>query len=112
MNLQQLQNLISYWVDDPNQTYFLPAQTMVFLNNAQQEVNKRLTLTNDSWYRKCGQLYTVQNQECYAPPPDFEKVNHMTVIPPGSSFPNENRFPIVHCTEAEADRVSYAPASR
>lgn len=110
MNFQGLQDLVYAWVDDPNHTYFLPVQVQAFLNNAQQEVNKRLTNYNDSWYRKCAATYLIQNQGCYLLPSDFEKVNHMEIVT-GGTYPNEQKHPINHSTESEADVVSYAPST-
>jgi len=107
VNFQQLQNLVSYWVDDPNLTYFTPIQVQTFLNNAQQEVNKRLIQYNDSWYLRCAQTYTVQLQECYVLPQDFEKVNHLDLILGGSPG-NEQRVTLNHSTQAEADLVNYS----
>lgn len=110
MNFQDLQNLVYAWVDDPNHTYFLPVQVQAFLNNAQQETNKYLTDLNDSWYRKCAQTFLIQNQSCYLLPSDFEKVNHMEIIT-GGTYPNQCKSPMVHSTQAEADRVNYGPST-
>lgn len=107
MNFQTLQNLVSYWVDDLNMTYFTPTQIQLFLNNAQQEANKKLIQFNDDWYLKCGQAYTVQFQECYVTPSDFEKVNHMDLILGGTPG-QEQRVTLNHSTQAEADLVNYS----
>lgn len=109
MNFGQLQSLVSYWVDDPNFTYFTPAQVQLFLNNAQQECNKQLTQLDDSWYKKCGQTNLIVNQECYALPYDFQKINHMELIV-GGVYPNEQKFTLNHSTQGEADAVNYSPS--
>lgn len=109
MNFQQLQQLVSYWTDDLNFTYFTPTQVQFFLNNAQQEANKKLTQLNDNWYLKCAQTYTVQYQECYVLPSDFEKVNHMDIILGGTPG-QEQRVNLTHSTQAESDFVNYSAA--
>lgn len=102
MTFGQLQSLVSYWVDDPNSTYFTPVQVKAFLNNAQQEANKKLTEMNDDWYRKCAQTGLIANQECYALPADFRKLNHMELIT-GGVYPNEQLVVLNHSTQGETD---------
>ena len=106
MNFQTLQNLVSYWVDDPNQTYFTPTQVQLFLNNAQREINKKLIQLDDTWYKQCVQTQTVTNQECYQLPLDFMKINHMQIIL-GGTYPNEQKTTLTHSTQTESDVMNF-----
>lgn len=89
MTFLELRQLVSYWVDDLNLTYFTPAQVNRFLNNAQREVQKLVLGAGQDFYMKCAQTTLVINQRDYVLPDDFYKVNRLEVVISGSS-PNEN----------------------
>lgn len=102
MNLLELKQLVSYWVDDPNMTYFTPTQLTRFLNNAQRETQKLLLLAGQEYYTKCAQTTLVINQRDYVQPADFYKLNRLEVVVSGSA-PNENVIRLVPITPNQQD---------
>lgn len=105
MNQLQLRNLCYSWLDDLNGTYFLPAQVNVWLNNAQREVQKQLIQSGDNWYTIRASTSTVQNQDTYAVPMDFLKINKLEVLLSGQN-PNQFRTMVVPVTLVQLDQVS------
>jgi hypothetical protein len=104
MTFAELRQLVSYWVDDINQTYFTPTQLNRFLNNAQREVQKLLVLAGQDYYVKCAVTTLVVNQREYVFPDDFYKVNRLEVITSGTA-PNENTAVIKPITINQKDLV-------
>ncbi len=105
MNLGQLRSLCYSWLDDLNGTYFLPAQVNVWLNNAQRECQKQLIQAGDNWYTIRSSTQTVQNQDTYAVPMDFLKINKLEVLLSGQN-PNQYRAMITPVTLVQLDQVS------
>ncbi len=105
MNLGQLRTLCLSWLDDPSATYFTPAQVNVWLNNAQRECQKQLIQAGQQWYTTFVSTTLVLNQDTYAVPTDFLKVNKMQVLLSGVT-PNQNRTLINPVTLVQIDQVS------
>jgi hypothetical protein len=81
MNFIQLQNLVAYWADDLQFGYFTPTQVQRFLNNAQQEMQKRLVLAGQNFYVSCPVETTmVIGQADYVLPLDFLKVHRLETV--------------------------------
>lgn len=91
MNFSELRQLVSFWVDDLNLTYFTPTQVNRFLNNAQREVQKLVLNAGQDFYVKCAQTSLVVNQRDYVLPEDFYKVNRLEVVISGV-VPNETVY--------------------
>lgn len=104
MNLSELKQLVSYWLDDLDLAYFTPAQVTRFLNNAQKEVQKRLILSGENWYLKCAQTSLVQNQREYILPDDFLTVNRLEVVVSGTP-PQESLAVILPITPQQQDLI-------
>lgn len=84
MNFLELKQLVSFWVDDLNMTYFTPTQLGVFLNNAQREVQKLVLGAGQDYYVICAQTPLVVNQRDYVLPENFYKVNRLEVVISGT----------------------------
>lgn len=104
MTLLELKNLVAYWLDDLNFGYFTEAQVTVWLNNAQQEVQKRLIKAAQNYYTKCVQTTLVVNQNSYALPEDFRKEHRLEVILSGT-IPNESSVTLNPITMNQQDLV-------
>lgn len=108
MNFGQLQNLVSYYLDDLQFQYFTPTQVQTFINNAQREVQQKLIQAGQNFYLTCVQAPTVTNQEGLQLPSDFLKIEHMEVIT-GGVWPTQQFSVLEHSTHRESDVVNYAP---
>lgn len=104
MTFLQLKQLVSFWADDLQMTYFTPEQVGRFLNNAQREVQKLLILAGQDYYLKCAKTQLVINQRDYAFPDDFYKLNRLELIVSGTP-PTENVFPLTNITPNQKDLV-------
>lgn len=105
MNRLELRNLVLYWLDDLQAGYFTEPQVNVWLNNAQQEVQKRLIKAGQNYYLKCVQTSIVINQTKYALPEDFKKLNRLEFVVDGTVYPNEVIYPIIPITTNQKDMV-------
>lgn len=105
MQLQDLQALVTNWVDDPGNGYFTIAQINVFINNAQREVQKQLLQAGELWYAQPVQTVTVASQNTYVLPSDFLKLHRLEVVTSGTP-PNESVQTIEKVTLNEQDRLS------
>jgi len=108
MTFLELQNLCAYWLDDLQFGYFTPTQVKLWLNNAQQEVQKRLVKAGANYYTKCVTASTVANQRKYAFPSDLKKINRLEVIVSGV-VPNESFNQIMPITINQVDLVVLGP---
>lgn len=92
MTRLDLQNLFLQWVNDPNGTFFSPANfVQPALNRALKELQKQLVMSGDLYYVKSPptQTNTVQNQADYVLPSDLLKINRFTVdLDTSSPIPN------------------------
>lgn len=102
MTLTQMQDLCLTWLDDPNAGYFTRPILTVWLNNAQQELQKRLLLAGQNWYLRCQQTSIVTNQNLYALPSDFREVHRLEVVINGT-FPNETKSSVAPITFNQQD---------
>lgn len=105
MNRAALQELCWSWLDDPNHTYFTPAQINVWLNNGLRELQKQLIQAGDQWYTTSASSQTVMNYDTYAIPSDFLKTNKFEVVISGSP-PNQVRNLLNPVTLVQIDGVS------
>lgn len=109
MTFLELQNLCASWLDDLQFGYFTQAQVKVWLNNAQQETQKRLVKAGANYYTKCVTASTVTNQRKYSFPQDLKKINRLEVIVNGV-VPNESFNQIMPITINQVDLVTQGPA--
>lgn len=105
MNLSQLQTTCSYWLDDLQYGYFTQAQLLVWINNAKNELAKRLIKAGNARYNKSVKTSLVVNQNIYSLPTDFKKVQNLEVIVSGTS-PYESTNPVQFITENQKYLVS------
>lgn len=110
MNLQALQTMVSYLVDDLNLGYFTQAQLLVFINNGQREVQKRLLQTPGDWYVTAVNTPTVQNQSDYVLPSNFLKIHRIECVLSGTP-PNEVKGPLEKITINESDQLPPGPGT-
>lgn len=104
MNLSDLRNLASFWLDDLNQTYFTPTQLNQFLNNALFETQKLLIQAGQNYYLKPVQTSLIVNQSDYVLPSDFLKLHRLELVVTGTP-PNEDVVPIAPITVNQRDLV-------
>jgi hypothetical protein len=102
VTLSELRELVSYWVDDIQQSYFTPVQLNVFLNRALREVQKYIIGANQDFWVKCSQTTLVVNQRDYVLPEDFKKLNRLEVVL-GGTYPNEQINPLAPITLNQKD---------
>lgn len=105
MNLSQLESLVWSWLDDPQGQYFTQAQVDVWLNNAQQETQKRLIAAGENFYVTKMQGLTIANQNLYALPADFRKCHKFEIVVTGTGV-NENRVTLADVTYQQLEQVS------
>lgn len=104
MTLSELRQLVSYYVDDLQQTYFTPTQLNVFLNRAQTEAQKLLVGAGQDYYTRCVQTTLVVNQGEYALPLDFSKLNRLELVISGVA-PNENVSVVSNISPNQIDLI-------
>lgn len=107
MTLSELRSLVSFYVDDLQQTYFTPTQLDLFLNKALREVQKYIIGAGQDYFQKC--VYTTlvsypTPQTNYVLPEDFLKLNRLEVVVSGTA-PNENVVPVSPITLNQKDLI-------
>lgn len=102
MNRGELRNLTLYWLDDLNAGYFTPTQVNTWLDNAQNEVQKRLIKAGQNYYIDCLQTTTVYNQTDYVLPENFKKLHRVEIVQSGTP-PNEVKYPLKQITLNQQD---------
>lgn len=105
MNLGQLNTLLLSWLDDPQGTYFTPAQTNVWLNNAQREVQKQLLQSGENWYVIKVSASMIANIDSYVLPANFRKLSKLEIVTSGTGV-NEIRQMLSPVTLVQLDQVS------
>lgn len=105
MTFADLRTLVWSWLDDPYGAYFTESQVNAWLNNAQREAQKQLLQAGENWYVTKVSTQLVQNQDTYALPSDFLKLNKLELVLSGTS-PNENKQAISFVTLNQLDSVS------
>lgn len=113
MNFLQLQQLVSYNLDDLNFGYFTPIQVKRWINLAQQETQKILIQSSENWFMDCVTASCVANQPNYALPDDFLKMNRCQIVEnPGTSSENRTQiYGIVLSHDKLLDQNSSFPAA-
>jgi len=91
MTRLDLRNLVLYWVDDLQGTYFTPAQVNTWINNAQMEIQKYLLQAGENYYYKCQETTLVVNQQDYTLPDDFYDILRVEVVLSGTGVTEEKR---------------------
>ena len=97
-NLGQLQTDVAGILDDLNFGYFTVAQVTLWLNKAQNKIQRRLLKAGNNRYAQTVTTPLIINQAAYALPPDFKKLHNLEVVVTGTS-PNESTNPISPITE-------------
>lgn len=105
MNLAEMQSLMVDWLDDPNQTYFTPAKSRVWVNNAQKELQKKLLLAGQNYYTIKSSSSMVLNQGDYVLPSDFLELSQFQIVISGSGV-SESRVDLRPVTLIELDAFS------
>ena len=112
MTFGELKTLVSGWFDDLNYGYFTESIVETYLNNAQNEVQKRLLKAGENYYTRCVITTTnaVQNyQTDYALPEDFREIQRLELITQGLDSTSELAYTIAPMTLNQRDLV---PATR
>lgn len=86
MNRGNMRDLLLMWTDDLNGTYFTPAQTNVWLNNAQRVVQNKLIQSNSTYYVTTTQTPTIVNQMDYVLPSDFLTLARLELVISGTGI--------------------------
>lgn len=109
MTLSELRTLARYWLDDDEGGYFTNAMMLVFLNNAQRELQKKLLKAGEDYYTICVETSTVASQRDYQLPSDFIKLFRMERITQGTgdTASTERLYPL---TRNEIDVAHYNTA--
>lgn len=84
MTLLEIENLILSWLDDPNASYYTRPQLLVWINNAQREVQRRLIKAGENYYESPATTSTVANIAAYSLPSDFLKCHRLEVVLSGT----------------------------
>lgn len=84
LDFKDLKDLTVDWLDDPEYGYFTETRVGQRVNRALFEVQKLLVNAGQDYYVKCVTTQTVIDQEIYAYPSDFLKVNYLSLITQGS----------------------------
>jgi len=80
MQLQDLQNLTSFWLDDLQFGYFTQTQVTLWINNGYHELQKRLLKSAGNRYNLSVTTPLFVNQNVYVLPANFKKVQNLEVI--------------------------------
>jgi len=105
MTRLQLAQLVSYWLDDLQMTYFTPTQLNTWLNLGQRQVQQKLLQAGQNWYMKPVETLTVANQADYVLPSDFMQEHRIEIVLSGTG-PQENRQGLTPMTTNQQDLVS------
>lgn len=103
MTLAQLRTLVLSLLDDPDGGYFTNAQTLVFINNAQQEVQKMISQAFEGYFLKAVSASTVQNQREYQLPSDFKRLHRLELVLSGSNISDESFIRLKKITRNQQD---------
>lgn len=98
MTLSDLQNRVSYYLDDLQFGYFTLAQVTSWINSGQNELQKRLLKSGNARYNLSVTTPLVVGQNDYVLPSDFKKLQNLEVVLSGTA-PNESTSPIQPITE-------------
>lgn len=110
MTRLELRTLALSLLDDDASGYFTEPQMNVFLNNAQNSVQKQLINCGQNYALKCVTTTLVVSQRNYELPDDFKKVNRLEVITSGS-VPNESYQALTPITLNQQDLMTTGTAT-
>lgn len=113
MTFEEMQESVSYILDDLNFGYFTLPQVKRWLNNAQFEAQKILIQSDESWFMKCVQTTCLVGQSDYVLPEDFLKTKRVQIVE-NTNTSNEIRtqiFPIVLSEQARFPTSNDYPAT-
>ena len=109
MNVGQIKAYVASLVDDLQFSYFTETELLRYINQAQQEVQKKLVLAGNNWYVKITTAAMVVNQKNYTLPSDFLKMNRVeSVENPGV---NEDRYPLCSISLNQKDNFDQSADS-
>lgn len=102
MTVAEIKAYVRSLVDDEAGGYFTDADLLRFINQSQQETQKRLVMSGNNWYTKIDTSNTtVLNQANYSLPSDFLKMQRIEVVTnPGTT---ENRYTLSSVTLNQKD---------
>lgn len=109
MTRGQLRTLTLGWLNDLSAGFFTEDQINTYLNNAQKEAQKKLLQAGEEYYTICVTTPTVQDQDCYALPGDFRKLNKLKLITSNFGTANENYDLLNYATPVELDAIKGGP---
>lgn len=111
MTFLEMQQLVTYYLDDLQMTYFTPVQIKQWLNNGQEFVQKLLIQGFEDQFVKSVQTYTVMNQREYQLPEDFRKLNRLICVTSGTTPTTEVYVPMGYMTRNQQDLYNYSSSS-
>lgn len=104
MQFSELRELCSFWLDDLNFGYFTTTQVNRWLNNAQQELQKRLMKAGQNFYVKRVSTTLVVNQNDYVLPMDLKQIHRLDIVMSGTP-PNESVVSLTPITWNQQDII-------
>lgn len=109
MNLSEAKTKVSILLDDLNFGYHTESQVTIYLNDAQQEVQKYLVQAGQNWYSKCKQATLVVGSCEYYLPSDLLKINRLELVT-STSNSVDNTYPLNPITLNQQDLYSQTNA--
>lgn len=112
MTLAQIRTLVLSFLDDVDAGYFTNPQTLVFINNAQREVQKTLGQAFEGYNIKKVKTTMVVGQKEYALPSDFKRLHRLETVLSGTP-PNEalRRLDKITRNQQDAFPTSYGAST-
>lgn len=109
MTFGEIKTLVSVWLDDLNYGYFTQSQVETWVNNATNEVQKRLLKAGENFYTKC--VITTLNsvssfQTDYVLPSDFRELQRLEVITSGLGTVDETSYTVNQITLNQQDLIT------
>lgn len=105
MTVAELRTFFRDLVDDPDGGYFTSANTLVWLNLGQREVQKLLAQAFEGHNIRQATTLTVLNQKEYQLPSDFKRLHRLELVLSGTA-PNEDIRRLTKITRNQQDLVS------
>lgn len=112
MNFLQMQEAVSYTLDDLSFGYFTTTQVKRWLNNAQFEAQKIIVQSDEGSFVKCVQTTCIVGQDEYVLPEDMLKINRVQIIqsPDTANELSSQIFPVVLSQIAKFTRTNAYPS--
>jgi hypothetical protein len=105
MTLAQIRTLVLSYLDDPDAGYFTNAQTLVWINNAQREVQKMLGQAFEGHFLKCVKTTMVVGQREYQLPSDFKRLHRLEIVVSGTTSADEVLRRVAKITRNQQDKT-------